>query len=105
MQIDDKDLNYQKEKLLDDFSNKLLSNGATELESEEIHIWICYPKKEIEDFIDDSNKSNAIPKPLYKSEVFLFNKINDKCGQVMSRHKDKDISQIVKKNLMFININ
>lgn len=123
MEIDDIDLNFQKDKFLEKYSNKLLSYGANELEQEETHIWICYPKKEIEDMINDmlkpkeiqsKNSQNTNPPqsskndrviqkeekeeikfPKRKSEIFLFNKLNDKCAHVMSRQKEDEISQIV----------
>lgn len=125
MEIDDIDLNYQKEKLLKIYAQKLILNGASELEPEETQIWICYPKKEIEDLVEDMlrakenlgknqpqpnvvqsttrqwqapkqvEKEPELKKNRRKSEIFLFNKIKDKCAQVMSRHKEEEIAQIV----------
>ena len=95
--IDEFYITQQKQKLLEEYKTRLLNYGAVEIEKEEIKIRICYPKKEIEDTIEDSirqEKSNNF----YISEIFLFNKVNDNCSQVMSRNKYKnsDKSLIVK---------
>jgi len=125
MQIDDIDLNFQKEKLLEKYAQKLILYGASELETEETHIWICYPKKEIEDLVEEMlrakenqnkiqpqvnvvqtvnrqwnapkqvDKEPEVKKHRRKSEIFLFNKLKDNCAQVMSRHREEEISQIV----------
>lgn len=125
MEIDEIDIKYQKEKLLENYANKLLSNGASELEREETHIWICYPKKEIEDMVEEMirakenqgknqtqviipqsitrqwqapkqiEKEPEVKKQKRKSEIFLFNKLKDKCAHVMSRYKEDEITQIV----------
>lgn len=125
MDIDDMDLNFQKEKLLEKYAKKLILNGASEEKTEETQIWICYPQKEIEDLVEEmlrakenQNKNQAqvnvvqsttrqwqAPKQVEKepeakkhrrkSEIFLFNKHKDKCGQVMSRHREEEVSQIV----------
>jgi len=124
MDIDDINLIYQKETLLEKYAKKLISNGATELETEETHIWICYPKKEIEDLVEEMirakeqsknpiqativqsitrqwqapkqiEKEPETKKQRRKSEIFLFNKLKDNCAKFMSRYKEDEISQIV----------
>lgn len=93
MQIDEIDLNITKDNMLEQYRARLINHGALEVEPEEINIWICYPKKEIEDSVQDAYKNN--PARIHKTEVFLFNKINDKCGYVMSRNKYSDRNHIV----------
>jgi len=134
MEIDDIDLNVQKEKLLENYTKKLIDINALVLEPEETQIWICYPKKEIEDLVDEmirakeqqqqknqiniqqqtNQKVSQIAKQIEfdfeknkktskrKSEIFLFNKLNNNCAHVMSRHKEQETSQIVKFNFSLL---
>ena len=76
------------------FCEKLKNYGGLEINSEKINTWICYPLKEImsQFFLTNKTEENKI----YTSEVFLFNKSNDKRANIMCRHKSSIENQIVK---------
>lgn len=94
----------KKENILEKFCEKLINFGANEIDSEKINTWICYPLKEIMNqfFMVNKTEENKI----YSSEVFLFNKANDKRANIMCRNKYTTENQIVNLNIYsIVNIN
>ena len=100
MEIEEADNNYKnnnynnkEENIVENFCKKLINFGAIEMDSEKINTWICYPLKEILSQYFQMNKTDE--NKIYTSEVFLFNKTNDKTANVMCRNKYKSENQIV----------